>query len=213
MYDLRDYFRLADDNLYASELFYILEGLPYDKKNRKTVSENIGSITVEKSVVSGNGLDISKCEKSLLKYKNLLVFDNALVFSLVVGSTPVYEYSPKNDVFIVNDIGVVGKVMYMSKDTIASPVQIPVKQQSNNNYFLNFKEYFLNDMTEIEGDDKFSFEYKDNIFEMKCNGDTIIKMLGVSKEITYSYVLFVLDSLPKRVSCYNVFVCQKIERK
>ncbi len=212
MYNLKDYFKPSDDKLYASELFYVLEGLPYDAENRKIITEKAGDIEIEKSVVSGNGLDISKCERSLARYKNLLVFDNALVFSLVIGSTPIFEYAPKNDIFILNDIGVVGKVMYLSEKEVASPVQISVKQQSNNSYFLNFREYFLTGKTSVsEGD--FSFEYSDNVFEMKSGDNTLLKLTGVSKSVTYPYVLYVLDALPKCQPCYNVFTCQRIERK
>ncbi len=211
---LKDFFKPTDDKLYASELFYILEELPYDKNDRKIIQDKTGDIILEKSVVSGNGLDINKCEKQLLRYKNLLVFDNPLVFSLVIGDLPIYEYTPKNGNFVINDIGVIGKIIYLSNDELASPVQISARDQSNNHYFIEFKKYFLeNESTCQLEDTEITFRYKDKIFEILANNECILRLTGISKTATYPYVLYVLDALPKRENCYNVFQCQRIERK
>ena len=218
-FDLRDFFKISDDRLFASEIFYILEDMPYEADSRKVITEKVGSVTMEKSVVAGNGLDISKCEQTLKKYGSLLVFDNPLIFSLVVGNVPVYEYKPKNENFIINDIGVVGKITYMSEDAVASPVCISVKSQSDNTYFMNFREYFLKDETRVSfGDGEFFFRYnhaEDDIpyFELGYGDNVLLKLTGVAKTVTYPYVLYVLDNLPKKQAGFNVFVCTKIERK
>ena len=131
----------------------------------------------------------------LKKYESCNVYTNEDLFVLALTpSTNIYLYSEEDDLFVIDNLDVVGHHTYISEDEVCSTNLVSPSFGMDHRNFYYFKEFVLKNKTDIES---FHIEYDPNIsfFKIEYEGDVILQIENVSKRTIYPFVLYVMSKI------------------
>lgn len=228
-------FEKVEPELYSWTMFYLLSDVCYNAEDCKMVREDLGKgAFIEREVTTGIGLNMAEEKKRFNACKGLSVFTKEveLVILCPDRETNLYTSSKKEKTetnqikqadVIINSIDVVGSYVYISPKEICSPVYLKNGTPFEDTYFPVFKAYVLTKHAAVE-DFAFDFTEGEDVLENEftiryTNPEdekqrTILRIKGVTIDITYSFVFYVLKSLRKNKQGFETHLrVEKVRRR
>lgn len=185
-------FEEVENQQYIWKLFYLVNHISPSVSERESV-RMVDNIRIVKRLASGYGVNLAQEEALLEKCKGVRIFTKEIELALLSDDREMYLYSSVNDEPIaLHQIGVVDKYVYISEDEIATPVLINDGEGYTDEYFLNLKEYVLEDMTETDG---YKLIFENGIFTMSYQDEELCRLENIDKALSYPFVLYLLIKL------------------
>lgn len=216
------YFKPLDEKQYSWSLFFLMNGLSYDKESARYVEEDVGlGITVKRQIACGKGVNISEETKRLSACQQIRVFTKEIELALIINDEVLYLYQNMDPSLPVqiNNIDVAGSYVYVSEKDVCSPV-LYNETFSNNNYFKNLKEYILTGKTET---DMFIMEYDADkqVFSIRLKNSSddqegaelILECTNIGVRITYPFVFYILRYLKRDTGFAENYRITKVEKR
>lgn len=222
MMHLKNYKIFEEEKISILSLVCLVKSIPFNEDNSFYEDVRLqNGVTIRRKKSLGNFLSLVKEYDVLKSYQHLKVYANEDEMSLLCPDRILFEY--EDDDFIKN-IDIIGQYVYIVSEKEAySGVEIH-EEAVNNLYFVNFSAYTLRDKTSFTYDNQevfISYDAKEKLFkisrkEMDENDeDVLIEIRGISKAISYPYVLYVLKNLERDTTNLQLTNCTvtKIQRK
>lgn len=208
-------FEEVQNSSYIWKLFYLLNDIPCDDEESKTVIQHIDDIELMKVCVTGIGVNIADEERLLTKCKGIRIFTREIELALLAGDKEMYLYTPSDggDFPGVSQLGIVGKYIYIGEHEIASPVFVKAGELYTDSYFKSLHEYILNKDMETDG---YRTLYKDKCFEIYYGEEQLMYLKNTDISLTYPFVLYLLTKLAEKrqdSGFENGYQINRIKRK
>lgn len=208
------YFRKVNDEQYSWSLFFILNGLPYEKEKCQLVKEDLGlGMEVTRQVAAGKGLNIAEENRKFTECQRLQVYTKELELLLLCNDKQLYLYTNKQEdtPVTVNTIKVVGNYVYITENEVCSPIYLRNGDTSQDTFFRTFKEFVLTGHAEV---DKFVFHYEKDkeAFAIGYDDELVLGVRGITQRLAYPFVFYVLKSLKGNEIRQENFRVVKIEK-
>ena len=205
-------FEEVESRQYIWKLFFLVNGLT-PSEDKVSVRE-IEDIVVTKKMSSGFGINLTEEEALLNRCKNIRVFTREIELALLAGDKEMYLYASKDGSDVeIQQIGVVGKYVYISPQEVASPVFITEGENCTDKYFPVLKEYALKGHAEVSD---YAVDYKDKVFTLRKGDEELCKIENADKSLSYPFVLYLLVKLASKqpsVGFEGKFDVKRIRRK
>ncbi len=153
-------------------------------------------MSIEKEVCTfeeNDDFNLSEERMTIKKYENCNVYTNEDLFVLALSpQTNIYLYTQEDDLFVVDNLDIVGQHTFISEEEICSTNLVSPSFSMDHRNFYYFKEFVLKNKTTIED---FKIEYKNNCFAVAFNENIILQITNVSKRMVYPFVLYILSKI------------------
>lgn len=192
--------REKEKSLYLDKYICLCNGLEITGSQRIREELSYG-MTVEKSVCTyeeDSDFNLTEERKILKGFENCNIFTNEDLFILALNpNTNIYLYSEEDDMFVVDNLDIVGQCTYISQDEICSTSLVSPSFAIERKNFVYFKEFVLESRTVIEG---FEIVYEDNDFQVNLltgedEAENILHITNVSKKMIYPFVMYILSKV------------------
>lgn len=184
-----------------------------DFETTRVVTEEIGNTSISYQLCNTATFDIAVERQTLDKFNHTRFYRSE--FELLLCSTgQMYMYAEKFEngkVQKVETLSAIGHQVLITNDILLSDVYLDRRSDviTSDNRLSEFREYIENGYLESED---FEFIFEDDTFEIRNNGNFVFSIKGVSIDLTYPYVLYVLASMPTEESKFKSN-CYKIQKK
>lgn len=208
------YFKKVNDEQYSWSLFFILNGLPYDKSKCQLVKEDLGlGMEITRQVAAGHGLNIAEENRKFTECQKLQVYTQELELLLLCNDKQLYLYTNKkdNEPVVINSIRAIGNYIYVTENEVCSPVYIRNGETSQDTYFQTFKKFALTGHAEA-GNFVFHYEKDKSAFAIGYEDELILGVRGINQRLAYPFVYYVLRCLKGNEIRQENFRVVKIEK-
>lgn len=158
--------REKNNALFIDKFICLCNGLDIVETQR--VKEDLPyGMSVEKEICTfeeNDDFNLSEERMNIKHYENCNIYTNEDLFVLALSpKTNIYLYSEDDDLFVVDNLDIVGQHTYISETEICSTNLVSPSFSMEHKNFSYFKDFVMKNRTEIEG---FEIVYKDNDFQI-----------------------------------------------
>ena len=186
----------------------LLNGLDFNSINNtfKYTDTRLFELKVVKEMCFVNeDVEIGKSEIKAPHILELKDFEN------VFNRDNLYTYTPDEDKFVVNDLGIISPVMCIQKDFICSAIDI--KEHNEIKYGFNyFYHYVVDNLVEVDKW-RISYDTATSYFQITYDGNVIYYIESVDKMTTYSIVLYFCEKYRSEQELIDKYTLTKYIRK
>ena len=183
----------------------LLNGVKINSTFKHTDTRLFELKVVKEMCFVDENVEISKSEIKVPHILELKDFENAF------NMYNLYTYTPAEDKFVVNDLGVISPIMCIQKDFVCSAVDI--KEHNEIKYGFNyFYHYFVDNLMEVDKW-KISYNTTTSYFEIVYDGNIIYYIESVDKMTTYSIVLYFCEKYRSEQELIDKYTLTKYIRE
>lgn len=192
--------REKNNSLFIDKFICLCNGLEIIDTQR--VSEQLPyGMSVEKEVCTfeeNDDFNLSEERTSIKRYENCNIYTNEDLFVLALDpKTSIYLYTEEDDIFLIDNLDVVGQHTYISNDEVCSTNLVSPAFSMEHKNFSYFKDFVIKGSTKIED---FELIYAGNDFQINVftgdeEKDNILWIRNVSKKMIYPFVLYILSKI------------------
>lgn len=149
-------------------------------------------------------VDVRKIEQEINEIQTPIVC-SMLSYEYYANSAVIHTYTAPNKMpLVINDMGVISKIMVISEQCIVSSNSAKSFTDSKNNGFMFFYDYVMKSEVSIG---KWRMTYKDKVFNIyyqsESNGvlntDLLYSAIEIDKTSTYKIVIYIINKLSKSI--------------
>ena len=190
--------REKKQSLFIDKFICLCNGL--EIKDTQRIREDLSyGMSVEKQVCTfreNPDFNLTEERKLIKKYENCNIYTNEDLFVLALNpKSSIYLYSEEDDIFVVDNLDIVGQHTFISEKEICSTNLVSPSFAIERKNFFYFKEFVLKNKTTIED---FEIIYNENDFQVNIIGpeeENILHITNVSKKMIYPFVLYILSKI------------------
>lgn len=183
----------------------LLNGVKINSTFKHTDTRLFELKVVKEMCFVDENVEISKSEIKVPHILELKDFENAF------NMYNLYTYTPAEDKFVVNDLGVISPIMCIQKDFVCSAVDI--KEHNEIKYGFNyFYHYVVDNLIEVDKW-KISYNTTTSYFEIVYDGNIIYYIESVDKMTTYSIVLYFCEKYRSEQELIDKYTLTKYIRE
>ena len=191
--------REKNNSLFIDKFICLCNGL--DIVDTQRIHEDLPyGMSIEKEICTfeeNDDFNLSEERLNIKHYENCNIYTNEDLFVLALSpKTNIYLYSEDDDIFVVDNLDIVGQHTYISEEEICSTNLVSPSFAIEHKNFSYFKDFVMKDKTCIED---FEIEYKENDFEINVKTgegkENILQIKNVSKKMIYPFVLYILSKI------------------
>jgi hypothetical protein len=183
----------------------LLNGVKINSTFKHTDTRLFELKVVKEMCFVDENVEISKSEIKVPHILELKDFENAF------NMYNLYTYTPAEDKFVVNDLGVISPIMCIQKDFVCSAIDI--KEHNEIKYGFNyFYHYVVDNLIEVDKW-KISYNTTTSYFEIVYDGNIIYYIESVDKMTTYSIVLYFCEKYRSEQELIDKYTLTKYIRE
>ena len=183
----------------------LLNGVKINSTFKQTDTRLFELKVVKEMCFVDENVEISKSEIKVPHILELKDFENAF------NMYNLYTYTPAEDKFVVNDLGVISPIMCIQKDFVCSAIDI--KEHNEIKYGFNyFYHYVVDNLIEVDKW-KISYNTTTSYFEIVYDGNIIYYIESVDKMTTYSIVLYFCEKYRSEQELIDKYTLTKYIRE
>lgn len=183
----------------------LLNGVKINSTFKHTDTRLFELKVVKEMCFVDENVEISKSEIKVPHILELKDFENAF------NMYNLYTYTPAEDKFVVNDLGIISPIMCIQKDFVCSAVDI--KEHNEIKYGFNyFYHYIVDNLIEVDKW-KISYNTTTSYFEIVYDGNIIYYIESVDKMTTYSIVLYFCEKYRSEQELIDKYTLTKYIRE
>lgn len=192
--------REKDKSLFLDKFICLCNGLEITGTQRIREELSYGMV-VEKAVCTFEedaDFNLTEERKAIKRFEGCNIFTNEDLFILSLNpKTNIYLYSEEDDIFVVDNLDIVGQCTFISEDEICSTNLVSPSFAIERKNFVYFKEFVLGNRTVIED---FEIVYSTNDFQVNLllgqdEKESILHITNVSKKMIYPFVMYILSKV------------------